>query len=466
MLSTKKSPRLINALQNVATNACLANFTLPGNFPFGTPGATKYFARDAVVALIDGERPRCQEYIDRYINLLDCVNPILDVANFQREVDEYWNDPNSVSLCWMSQFLMVMGLGAFATPEEPSIATELMMGAEACLMQTPFMFRPSLASLRAVSLMVIAKQTCNPTCWWIDSCWSLLGLLVRICFIFGLPQDVSEGLDPAERASRRKLWLTILYLDVKLSMPTGMPPLTRRDELGNVRPDLLGEHSGLQQILAESLPTVLTILSSCNSTGDHQISYEDVLQYNAQLRSLIAHANTVCTNHLQRLTVETYLRRCLMILHRPFALHIDGPTLFHESYWSSLECTLAVLMHYRELWYADINERHDLVGRAFTLDFFPAALQVVVHLLRSDAPLAWTTGPMDCEIPPRQIIIDTMKSCVDIWKGEQDKSVCWRTGYEVLDSVMSLVPEVDEEETGGGSEMIHPGLQGPNYDTY
>lgn len=374
---------------------------------------------------------------------MDCVNPILDVPEFQKELDKFWEDTGAVSLCWMSQLLMVLGLGAFSTPEEPSIATELMMGAEACLMQTPFMFRPTFASLKAMALMVVAKQVCNPTCWFIDSCWSLLGLLVRMSFIFGLPQETSEVRDPAERASRRKLWLTILYLDIKISMPTGMPPLTRPGELSSLKdPNDLGEHNSLQQILAESLPSVLSVLVQVNNSSNDQIPYPDVLRYNAQIRALMSHAQRVLTHPLQRVTVDVYLRRCLMVLHRPFALHIDGPTMFPESYWSSLECSLAVLMHYRDLWFEDPYHRYDLVGRAFTMDFFSAALQASVHVLRKDAPLAGSAG-IGCEIPPRQIILDTLKSCIEIWGGEQEKSVCWRTGYNVLTAIMALMPDED-----------------------
>ena len=429
---------------------------MPGNFPFGTPGATKYFARDAVTRLIESERPRCQMYIDRYVNLLDCINPILDVPQFQRELEQYWQDTNSMSLCWMAQLLMVMGLGAFADPskEEPSIATELMMGAEACLMQTPFMFRPTFATLKATCLMVVAKQTCNPTCWFTDSCWSLLGLLVRMSFIFGLPQDNSEVLDERERFSRRRLWLTIIYLDIKLSMPTGMPPLTRPDELRSLKSiSDLGEHSGLQQVLAESLPTVLSILVRLNSDSD-QIPYNEVLQYNTQIRALMSHAQRVCSNPLQRMTVDIYLRRCLMVLHRPFALHLDGPTLFPQSYWSSLECSLAVLMHYRDLWDEEPSHRHDLIGRAFTHEFFSACLQTSVHVLREEAPLAGASTII-CDIPPRQIILETLRSCVEIWGGEQDKSVCWRTSYNILDNILGLMPDSGMEMEAGDTAMSH-----------
>lgn len=441
--STGESSPLAAALEGVGTNACLANFCLPGNFPFGTPGAAKYFAREAVTRLLAGERTRAEEYLERYVDLLDVVNPILDLPVFRDEVERYWQDPNAVSLCWLSQFLMVMGLGCFTSADEPPIATELMMAAEACLMQTPFMFRPTLMTLRALSLMSVAKLVCNATCWSVDSCWTLLGLLVRVAFIFGLPQERNDNdeelRDPVEREARRKLWLTILYLDIKVSMCTGMPPLTRPDELGNMRATpQWSDPNSLQMVLFQSLPTVLDVLALINSKKD-QISYPDVLRYNGQLRELMGHAQRVCTANLQRITVDIFLRRCLMVLHRPFALHPEGPTLFPESYWSSLECSLALLVHYRELWCNEDGLRLDLVGRAFVLDFFSATLTTCVHMLREDAPLsgAAATG---CRIPPRQLILDTLSICVDIWSGEQEKSVCWRTGYHLLKAVLALLP--------------------------
>lgn len=444
-LTTLESAPLAAALEDVATNACLANFTLPGNFPFGTPGASKYYTRDAVTRLLASERANHEKYLQRYLELLDVVNPIVDIHIFRREIERYWMDPNASDLCWLAQFLMVMGLGSFASPEgEPPVATELMMAAEACLMQTPFSFRPTLLALKTLALMVVAKQVCNPTCWSVDSCWSLLGLLVRTAFIYGLPQDPSsledEGRNQEEKDSRRKLWLTILYLDVKVAMCAGMPPLTRPDELGTLEkiPDW-GPPDSLQMVLYQSLPTVLAVMAQINSNKE-QIPYPDVLRYNAQLRELMSHAQRVCTGQLQRTTVDIFLRRCLMVLHRPFALHPEGPVMFPESYWSSLECCLALLVHYREMWAGEPHLRLDLVGRAFVLDFFSATLTTYIHVLRADAPLTGAAA-MGCAIPPRQIILDTLRSCVDIWSSEKDKSVCYRTGYNLVVAVLNLVPK-------------------------
>ncbi|KAK2616946.1 hypothetical protein QQS21_000035 [Conoideocrella luteorostrata] len=438
-----KSP-LASILEGVATNACLANFSLPGNFPFGTPGATKYYTRDVITRLIAGERDNVDLYISRYCDMLDVVNPVLDAPTFRDELELYWQDPKSVGLCWLSHFLMVLGLGCFTSGDEAPVAIQFMMAAEACLMQTPFMIRPTINTVRAVTLMVVAKQVCNATCWAMDSSFTLLGLLVRLAFILGLPQERTDNdeelRDPVEKETRRKLWLSILYLDIKSSMCTGMPPLTRPDELGGLRSvPHWNEPDSLQTVLFQALPIVLNVLVQMNSKHD-PISYPDVLRYNAQLRGLMGHAQRVCQAPLQRITIDIFLRRCLMVMHRPFALHNEGPTLFPDSYWSSLECSLALLFHYRELWCSDTEQPLDLVGRPFVLDIFSASLTTCVHMLRQDAPIsgAAATG---CLIPQRQLILDTLVNCTDIWAGEQEKSVCWRTGYHILRALTVILKD-------------------------
>lgn len=445
------SPKLADALGNVASNACLSSFALPGNFPFGTPGASKYYARDAIMKLLETERANCPEYIKRYIDLLDTVNPVLDLSKFYHEVDQYWEDPSSVSLCWLSMFLMVLSLGCFSTADEPYQATELMMAAEACLVQTPFMFRPTLATLRALTLMVVAKHVCNATCWACDSCWSLLGLVVRTAFTFGLPQassaaDGTSTPDLAERETQKKLWLTIAYLDIKTSMTAGMPFLTRPEEIESL--DLIPEGvapNSFETLLYQSLPIVLRIMGKLNDHGG-QLPYPEVLEYNTQLRGLLQHVRPICSTNLQYVTMDTVLRRTLMVLHRPYALHEQGPFLYPVSYWSSLECSLAMLMHYRELFAADSCLRYDLIGRAFVLDFFSATLTTFVHVLRKDAPLSGAAASdCDVQIPPRQLILDTLRGNVDIWAEEADKSVCYQTGLNILNGVLDSLPEMDRE---------------------
>jgi hypothetical protein len=122
-------------------------------------------------------------------------------------------------------------------------------------------------------------------------------------------------------------------------------------------------------------------------------------------------------------------------------LDIDAPALYPTSYWSSLECSLAILFHHREL----AQENHlliqniDMIGRPFMLDFFAAALTTCVHLLRTDALLD-TTLNSEILMPPRQTILDTLSNCLEILSREQNQSVCFRTGYRLLSAIFPLIP--------------------------
>jgi hypothetical protein len=165
----------------------------------------------------------------------------------------------------------------------------------------------------------------------------------------------------------------------------------------------------------------------------------------------MAKAQSSCQEQLQRTTVDTYLRLCLMTLARPFALHPDGPAQYPEAYWSSLECSLALLMHCRELWNFGSPQQHstadglilryDLVGGTFIHDFFSAHLTASLHVFRHDAPLnLGMQSSVESQIPPRQIILETLHSCIEITIPETERSICWKTAHEMLSAVVALLP--------------------------
>lgn len=431
-------------MENAGSDACLVDFVIPGNFPFGTPGAAKYYSTETTTALMLAERDNCQRYLNAYFEIFDHANPVVDRNAIVSELATYWRDPNEATLCWLSHILMALGLGCFASANESPVAIEFMMAAEACLMQTSFMFQSTLFSLKTLCLMIVAKQVCNPNCWAQDSCWTLMGILTRAAIIAGLPNDtrgqLNEPEEVAERESRRQLWLTVLYLDIKCALSTGMSPLSKANDMGDIfQQTVEWDHFDTHQMmLFQSLPTVLSVVTAVNSDQD-SITYPDTLRYSAQLRELMARSKNVIAHPIQRITIDIFLRRCLMVLQRPFAMHPEGARLFPEAYWTSLECSIALLMHYRDLWCNETGLRLDLVGRSFVMDFFSATLTCYIHLLKAEAPLTDATARTR-SVPPRQIILDLLHSCLDIWTREKDRSVTYRIGYDLLRLVLDLIP--------------------------
>ncbi|KAF2193840.1 N-terminal binuclear Zn cluster-containing protein [Zopfia rhizophila CBS 207.26] len=446
-LSRLDSPPFAMAIKEHEKENCAGDLVLPGNFPFGSPDAAKYSSLETVHALIRTSQPEYQSYIDHYLDLYQAIHPIVDTRTFSNEVAQFWSNPSAVDVFWLAQFLMVLGLGMYAMNRDPMTSVEFYIAAEACLTKTPFMFRPSIFTLRTLCLMVAAKQVANATCWALDSCWSLMGVVVRLAVMQGLHQESSPPEDMPDMfedwASRRRLWTTILYFDIQMALITGMPSLLRHDEVfldnDELRtPEVIGTLDDCwQSSILESFPIVCHVLSRVNCSPN-PMSYEEVMEYNLEVRQLMSHLASIEGNDLLRLTLDIFFRRVLLVLHRRHALHPDAPTVFPISYWSSLECSLALLVHHRELTDEPrLPQNLDLIAHFFMLDFFSAALTASIHLLRSDAPLSAT---MEWLIPPRQTILDTLKSCQDLWVKEKDKNLMhkYRREYSKLH-----IPKID-----------------------
>ncbi|KAF2467806.1 uncharacterized protein BDR25DRAFT_291173 [Lindgomyces ingoldianus] len=451
-----ETPHFALAIQEHSENHRISDLVLPGNFPLGSPQAAKYSSIETVLALIQNSHSRCQSYIEHYLNLYQPIHPIVDVEVFQGEVAEFWNNPHEMNLGWLAQFLMVLGLGAFGASREPEPAEDFFFASEACLAKTPFLFRPSLSNLRTLCLTIVAKQVANATCWALDSCWSMIGLIVRLAMMLGLDQNrPPPSVDAAdlhnEMANRCRLWTIIIYFDIQMSIISGMSSVLPQDAIAAYQVPHLSNPGGTaiyswESILLESFPLIFHVLARANSST-HEIDYEEVLQYDMEIRRMMRRVVPVEGNGLLRLSLDVFFRRVLMVLHRCHSLHPNAPNAHPVSYWSSLECSLALLVHHREL--CDdpcLPPNTSLVSRFFMMDFFAAALTICIHLLWKDAPLA-ATMTRECLIPPRQTILDTIKSCQGIWLREENKSACFRTGCRLLETSLDKIEETTTQTT-------------------
>jgi hypothetical protein len=435
---------------------CDTDLVLPGNFPFGSPDSARYVSLNVVHALIQNSSLNCQSYVDRYFEMHQIAFPVLNAETFRDEVAEFWNAPNRVDLCWLAQYLVVLGLGAFATNRDSKLACEFFLASEACIAKTPFMFRPTLSNIRALCLMVIAKQVANATCWALDSCWNVMGIVVRLGVMMELHHDWMPGYSSddicRERKLRKRLWTIIVYIDIQVSLITGQPSLLPNDALLSTSEGLSPPNREetlddcWDSILPQSFPIIWHFLARLNSSID-QISYDEVLQYDLEIRQIMRCVAGLEGHPVLLLTLDVFFRRVLGVLHRHHALDIDAPALYPTSYWSSLECSLAILFHHRELAEETcLAQNVDLVGRPFMLDFFAAALTTCVHLLRTDAPLD-ATLTSEGTMPPRKTILDTLSNCLDILSREQNQSLCFRTGYRLLNAIFPLIPSTSSIDT-------------------
>ena len=138
-------------------------------------------------------------------------------------------------------------------------------------------------------------------------------------------------------------------------------------------------------------------------------------------------------NEHLRLTLDVFFRRALSVLHGHYALAHNAAVIYPVSYWSSLDCNLAMMRHHQSLSSSSSEQSSDLglVAQPYMLDFFAAALTTCVHLL-SMSP------PTDILLPDRPTISRSLENCVKLIEREESKSLCFRTGYHLLSAVFDL----------------------------
>ncbi|KAF1848098.1 uncharacterized protein K460DRAFT_414713 [Cucurbitaria berberidis CBS 394.84] len=208
--------------------------------------------------------------------------PILEPPTFQLNISRFWSAPEQADASWVVQYLVVLGLGAYATTRDEISSAEFFYASEACLAKTAYMSRPTITSISRLCLMVLAKQDAYATCWALDTCWNIMGVIVRLSMMTILHQEwMPQFQDPVivkERELRRRLWTIVVYLDIQVSLITGQQSLLPQDALlvtTEMRsPSTLAEC--WDTILPQSSPVVCHFLARINSYTD-QITYGEVL---------------------------------------------------------------------------------------------------------------------------------------------------------------------------------------------
>ena len=436
-----------SSVEAVAESLCADKPLLPINFPFSSVGAVKYTSLDSVCKHIYSKRHHCLNYIDYYMLAFQPVHPIVNATRLQADLEQFWKTGTSDDASWLGELCMILALGSLSTTEIPEtgrreVALEFCLAAESCLSRTAFMVYLTVSTVRTMCLMLVVKQLTTGTCWSIDNCWTLAGLIFRQAATLGLhcQPAVYHEYNPdmlSEWQEGQTLWVTILYFGVLLSITSGLPSFLRADELLPVtetftRP--IDETEGVwQSTIRNSFPAVLKIIGRVNSDANNP-TYEEILEYNAEIRHLMVGLESYKVHPVLRIVLDMHFRRVLLVLHRRHALEHDAPYRYPISYWSSLECSLAILVHHREMYSDGLASQCKLMCRFFMLDFFAAALTAGMHLLRHDAPLADGMA-----IPPRQTIFDTLVACTELWARERPVSACYRSGHELLQSILSML---------------------------
>ncbi|KAJ5496538.1 hypothetical protein N7463_008525 [Penicillium fimorum] len=309
---------------------------------------------DAIEAL--PSRQVVDTLVDHYLWVIEGPFRIFHTPTFRREYEAFWATPSSSTTLFVLNLMLVMSIGARFWHDE--IVEAQLRGDARRWIETAQMWLSNLhkelatlAGLQAQCLLSLARQfyQVKPQLVWLSQ-----GTLLRAAIFMGLHRDGRHfpQISFFQAEMRRRLWTTILELEVQSMMDTGMtpmlglkdfdskPPLNLNDEdFDNMtalppqpRPISEWTQTSLQLLLRQSMDVRIEIVCLVNNSFSEP-SYEDILQWSGTLSTLHGdisrilaqptngeplphhHPNALDRNHLNYMT-----RRFFLALHRPFAV--------------------------------------------------------------------------------------------------------------------------------------------------
>ena len=293
--------------------------------------------------------------VQAYFRTFQTVFGILHVSSFREQYRAFWEDSGSVSKAFDTTLAVVMCIGSiFCLPETSvSRATALQWIDIACVWLTSLKQknRPSLEVLRIQCLIVLARQVRSVSG---DNAWLSTGCLVRMAMHVDLHIDpeahASPKMCPSEVEAQRRLWATIVELELQSSMDCGSVPGIACDgydcalpsniddahlEANRVSGNLITAkpmeeltQSSIQILLMKTAPIRLKIARVINNFRS-TLSFEEVLNLSSKLSEALKTCSDLISSYCMSSTPPTpfqtkmfdlLVQRFVLVLHQPFAV--------------------------------------------------------------------------------------------------------------------------------------------------
>ncbi|KAJ5733273.1 hypothetical protein N7533_013720 [Penicillium manginii] len=322
-------------------------------------------------------REICDELVRHYLRTLGLIYRVLHVPKFYEDYERFWEHRASVSTGFMFKLLLILAIGSIfhcnpGPANEVGIPVRRWLYATQWWLAGPFEKESNnLEGLQVHCLLLLCRQA-----YAIDKevNWTSVGTLMRQAIHQGLHRDPKNfpTLSVFDSELRRRIWGTIIEINVQLSIDAAMPPLLGPNDcdtlppsniddkdfdqttasLPSLRPREFYTSASLQILLLESYPLRLQVARTINECAKAQ-SYENALQLGKELTasckemSHYFHTFISCTGdqpmpptRFHHRLLDTLLRRFILNLYRPFTIEATHDPRFYLSRKLSLESAL------------------------------------------------------------------------------------------------------------------------------
>ncbi|KAI9699963.1 MAG: hypothetical protein M1836_002497 [Candelina mexicana] len=311
---------------------------------------------------------------------------ILHAPTFMRDYETFIENRDSTSALvnrFLPQLIAVLGVATSLDESEGldnRVSEALLSATSSCglvqdwLNGLDWKNRIQISTLRTQTLLLVVHQTRSTRN---DDLWNATGMLVRSAMTMGLHREPTEAqsISIFDAEQRRRLWMTIVELDLQASLTSGMPATIGENDFtcsspaniddselfedmtqrSSSRPLDVWTDSLFQVTLAESLPlrlrAVRLVTNITTNTGQNEILALG-RQIEQCLRDLpkVLRCNYASRDECQkpgllfgRVMLDTYIRRVLLCLYRPLLLQAAKEGTFLETRKTCIQSSLIIL---------------------------------------------------------------------------------------------------------------------------
>jgi hypothetical protein len=312
-----------------------------------------------------------------YISRFESAFRILHIPSFWTEYESYWANPAHVAdaIKFKVQLVIAIGCSIFHETDKDQMQSapcQWVYAAQAWLSAPLEKNRIGISGLQVQCLLILARQCLSISG---DLIWVGMGTLVRIAMQMGLHRDpnhfddigvlqvfeqtwlLGTGLNyTRDTELRRRLWATIMEMNVQASLDTGMPPIVSMQDFDTKPPSNIDDtdidHSSqdispkkhniatdtsLQIFLFDCLRPRLDILRMMNGLNPDMPQDEvvaltsDVSNHCNKCRDFVKQDLEDKSDVFHHYLADLLVRRFLLSLHRPWACRAHASPLFYYS---------------------------------------------------------------------------------------------------------------------------------------
>ncbi|KAJ9656321.1 hypothetical protein H2198_005004 [Neophaeococcomyces mojaviensis] len=355
---------------------------------------------ETLVAMVP-ERPHADRLVHEYLDSIETTYRILHVPTFLKDYEVFWTAPKESKPEFVVQLLLAMSTVYCIIPGgETGFVGRSSARRETAAhwinvcnywQQSQSNKHVSLANYQIHIQLWLARRV---NCIKVKREWTEIGALVRRFMAAGLHREPSllcGKINTFDCEMRRRLWYTVLELDLQTTIDRGItptlgpmdwdttPPRNINDEEFNLDTKRLPEskprntftRTAFLAWAAESLPLRIELLYKINSIRNH-LELDTVVQYDDKLRAIIDEIPIItweesspsqsstsssspssptaslatATSTIPFALAQTMLYELITILHQPFATDASLKTRHFLSRSARRYACLAILLIY------------------------------------------------------------------------------------------------------------------------